>query len=319
MRRRDFMTVLAGAIAYPHLASAQQKAAMPVIGVLDGGDPGRLLSEMGRRLRDLGYIDGQNIRIEVRSAVGKPELLRGLAEELVRQKVDVIVARLTPPVWAAKEATQTIPIVMAPAGAPLETGLIASLSHPGGNITGLSVTSAETSGKRLELMREMLPTLKRIAMLANATDPISKSLVAETERVAQILGVQIDPIPVKSGEEIEGAFAALGKDRVDAVIMQSSLPEKAIAALALKHRFPLVSTTRSAVEAGALMSYAGRLADAYREAAVYVDKILKGAKPADLPVQQPTKFELVINLKTAKALGLNVPATLLARADEVIE
>jgi len=209
--------------------------------------------------------------------------------------------------------------VMAPAGAPLETGLIASLSHPGGNITGLSITSAETSGKRLQLVREMLPTLQRIAMLANATDPISKSLVAETERAAQILGLQIDSIPVKSGEEIEAAFATLDKDRVDAVIMQSSLPEKVTAALALKHRFPLVSTTKSAVEVGALMSYAGRLADSYREAAVYVDKILRGAKPADLPVQQPTKFELVINLKTAKALGPAVPPSLLARADEIIE
>ncbi len=157
---------------------------------------------MRRGLRDLGYVEGQNIRIEVRSAAGKPELLRGLAEELARHKVDVIVARLTPPVWAGKEATQTIPIVMAPAGAPLETGLIASLSHPGGNITGLSITSAETSGKRLQLMRELLPTLQRIAMLANAADPISKSLVAETERAAQILGLQIDSIPVKSGEEI---------------------------------------------------------------------------------------------------------------------
>jgi putative ABC transport system substrate-binding protein len=245
--------------------------------------------------------------------------LPSLAEDLVRQRVDVIVARLTPAVRAAKEATQTIPIVMAPAGAPLETGLIASLSHPGGNITGLSVTSVESSGKRLQLMREMLPNLRRVAMLANAADPISKSLISEAERDAPPLGLQINPILVNGGSEIEAAFAAMSKDQVDAVIMQSSLPEKSVVGLALKHRFPLISTTRSAVDAGALMSYAGRLADAYREAAVYVDKILKGAKPADLPVEQPTKFELVINLQTAKALGITVPPSILARADEVIE
>jgi putative tryptophan/tyrosine transport system substrate-binding protein len=208
---------------------------------------------------------------------------------------------------------------MAPAGAPLETGLIASLSRPGGNITGLSVTTVEVTGKRLQLMREMLPTLQSIAMLANAADPISKLLIADTERAAPSLGLRINPILVNGSPEIEAAFVAMDKERVDAVIMQSSLPEKSTAALALKHRLPLVSTTRSAVDAGALMSYAGRLGDAYREAAVYVDKILKGANPADLPVQQPTKFELVINLKTAKALGLTVPQSFLARADEVIE
>ena len=252
---------------------------MPVIGVLDGGDPGPLLSELRRGLRDLGYVEGQNIQIEVRSAAGKLELLRGFAEELVRRKVDVIVARLTPSVWAAKEATKTIPIVMAPAGAPLETGLIASLSRPGGNITGLSVTSSEVSGKRLQLMRELLPSLERVAMLANAADPISKHLIAETERAAQTLGLHINPIPVNGSEEIEAAFAALDKDQIGGVIMQSSLPEKSTAALALKHRLPLASTTRSAVDEGALMSYAGRLSDAYREAAVYVDKILKGGEP----------------------------------------
>jgi putative tryptophan/tyrosine transport system substrate-binding protein len=318
-RRRDFIAMLGGAaVAWPLAAGAKQKA-LPVIGVLDGGDPGPLLNEFWSELHDLGYVEGQNIQIEVRSAAGNPDLLRGLAEGLVRRNVDVIVARLTPAVWAAKEATQTIPIVMAPAGAPLETGLIASLSRPGGNITGLSVTSAETSGKRLQLMREMLPTLQRVAMLANAADPISKVLVAETERAALSLGLQIHPILINGRRDFEAAFAAMDKARVDAVIMQSSLPEKSAAALALLHRLPLVSTTRSAVDEGALMSYAGRLADAYRESAVYVDKILKGANPADLPVQQPTKFELVINLKTAKALGLTVPQSLLARADEVIE
>jgi putative ABC transport system substrate-binding protein len=320
MRRRKFVQLAAAAAAVWPLAARAQQKVMPVIGVLDGGDPGPLLSEFRRGLRDLGYIEGQNIQIEVRSAGGIPELLQGLAEELVRRKVDVIVARLTPSVWAAKEATQTIPIVMAPAGAPLETGLIASLSRPGGNITGMSVTSVEVSGKRLQLMREMLPTLQRIAMLANAADKISKPLVAETEDAARSVGLQIAPVIMVNGvQEFEAAFAAMAKERADAVFMQSSLPANPAVALALKHHLPLFSTTRAAVDAGALMSYAGRLADAYREAAVYVDKILKGVKPADLPVEQPTRFELVINLKTAKALGLTVPQSLLALADEVVE
>ena len=320
MKRRDFLSTFAASAAalWPAVGHAQEKP-VRVIGVLDGGDPGPFLTEFGRGLRDLGYVEGRNIQIEVRSAAGKSELLRSLAEELARRKVDVIVARLTPPVRAAKDATQTIPIVMAPAGAPLETGLIASLSRPGGNITGLSITSVEASGKRLQLMREMLPRLQRVAMLANAADPISHFLIAEAERAAASLGLQITPILVDGNQEIETAFAAMGKERVDAVIMQSSLPEKSVVVLALRHRLPLISTTRSAVEGGALMSYAGRLADAYREAAVYADKILKGAKPADLPVQQPTKFELVINLKTAAALGLTVPQSLLQRAEEVIE
>jgi putative tryptophan/tyrosine transport system substrate-binding protein len=320
MKRRHFLSTFTASAAalWPALGHAQEKP-IPVVGILDGGDPGPLLIEFRRGLRDLGYVEGQNIQIEVRSAAGKSELLRGLAEELVRRKVDVIVARLTPPVRAAQEATQTIPIVMAPAGAPLETGLIASLSRPGGNITGLSITSVEASSKRLQLMREMLPSLHRVAMLANAADPISKSLIAEAERAGPSLGLQINPILVNGSQEIETAFRAMDKERVGAVIMQSSLPEKLIVVLALKHRLPLISTTRSAVDGGALMSYSGRLADAYRKAAVYVDKILRGAKPTDLPVEQPTKFELVINLKTAKALGVAVPPALLARADEVIE
>src|SRR5205814_5643346 len=194
---RDFQRTLAASAAalWPAVGHAQEKPA-PVIGVLNGGDPGPSLTEFGRGLRDLGYVEGRNIQIEVRSAAGKSELLRSLAEELTRRKVDVIVARLTPPVRAAKDATQTIPIVMAPAGAPLETGLIASLSRPGGNITGLSITSVEATGKRLQLMREMFPALQRVTMLANAADPISKSLIAETEQAAPSLGLQVNPILV---------------------------------------------------------------------------------------------------------------------------
>src|SRR5437764_6258095 len=255
MRRRELLAVIGTAPLLTRVVVAQSKA--PVIGVLDGGDPRLLLAELRGGLRELGYVEGQNVHIELRSANGKPELLRDLAEELARLKVDVIVARLTPAVRAAKEATATIPIVMAPAGAPVETGFVASLSRPGGNITGLSVTSVEVTGKRLQLMQEMLPDLRRIAMLANAADPISKHLIAETEQTAPRLGLQIHPILVDGIKEIEAAFASMQKDQTQAVIMQSSLPEQSIAALALSHRLPLISTTRSAVDAGALMSYAG--------------------------------------------------------------
>jgi putative ABC transport system substrate-binding protein len=210
MNRRDFLSMFtAGAAAlWPALGHAQKKP-IPLIGVLDGGDPGPLLIEFRRGLGDLGYIEGQNIQIEVRSAAGKSELLTSLAEELVNRKVDIIVARLTPPVRAAKDTTQTIPIVMAPAGAPLETGLIGSHSRPGGNITGLSITSVEASGKRLQLMREMLPSLQRVAMLANAADPISRFLIAEAEQAAPSLGLQINAIQVDGDHEIEAAFAAM--------------------------------------------------------------------------------------------------------------
>jgi ABC-type uncharacterized transport system substrate-binding protein len=318
MNRRAVLALVVGGVALRPRAGVTQSK-IPMIGVLDGGDPAQLLAHLRRGLGDLGYVEGKDIQIEIRSASGKPDRLRGLAEELVDRKVDVIVARLTPSASAAKEATRTIPIVMAPAGAPLETGLIGSLSRPGGNITGVSVTSVEATGKRLQLMQEMLPRLQRVTMLANAADPISQPLIAETQRAALNLGLRLNPVLVSGNEEIQAAFGTMDNERIDAVIMQSSLPEKTITALALTRRLPLVSTTRSAVEAGALMSYAGQLADAYEKAAVYVDKILKGAKPADLPVEEPTKFELVINLKTANALGLTVPQALLARADEVIE
>jgi putative ABC transport system substrate-binding protein len=320
MRRREFLGLVgSAAVAWPIAARAQLQGKVPTIGVLSAGDPGPLLRLLREGLREHGYVEGRTIKIEVRSGPGKVELLRPLADELVRFNVDVIVTRLTPAAQAAKAATQTIPIVMAPAGAPVETGLIASISRPGGNITGLTTTSIDLSGKRLQLMQELVPSLRRIAILANAADPFTKPFIAETERAAVSLGLQIDPVPVNGIEEFEMAFTAMVKRRADAVYMQSSLSAKPAVALALKHNLPLFSTTRAVVAAGALMSYGGRLSDAYREAPVYVDKILRGAKPADLPVQQPTRFELVINLKTAKALDLTIPPTLLARADEVLE
>jgi len=298
-------------------ARAQPQGKVPTIGVLSAGDPGALLRLLRKGLRERGYVEGRTIKIEVRSGPGKVELLRPLADELVRFNVDVIVTRLTPAAQAAKAATQTIPIVMAPAGAPVETGLIASISRPGGNITGLTTTSIDLSGKRLQLMQEIVPSLRRIAILANAADPFTKPFIAETERAAVSLGLQIDPVPVNGIEEFEMAFTAMVKRRADAVYMQSSLSVKHAVALALTHKLPLFSSTRAVVAAGALMSYGGRRSDAYRGAPIYVDKILRGAKPADLPVQQPTRFELVINLKTATALGLTIPPPILARPSPV--
>ena len=318
MRRRAFITLLGCAAALRPLESAAQSK-IPVIGVLDGGDPAPLLTEFRRGLRDLGYIEGQNIEIEVRSAAGKPELLRSLADDLVARNVDLIVTRLTPAAQAAKAATQTIPIVMAPAGAPVETGLIASLARPGGNVTGVSLVTAEVSGKRLELIREMLPAARRLAVLVNATDPFAKPFLAETEHAAPMLGLEITPILVGDSQDLAAAFASVARMPADAALLQGSLPNKSAAEEALKQHLPLFGTNRPTVDAGALLSYAGQIEEAYSQAAVFVDKILKGTKPADLPVQESTKFELVINLKTAKTLGITVPQSLLARADEVIE
>ena len=242
-----------------------------------------------------------------------------MADELVRLKVEVIVARLTPAVQAAKAATQTIPIVMAPAGAPVETGLIASLARPGGNVTGLSRSTAELGGKRMQLIREMLPNAQRIAILANPADPFTRPFVAEIERAGSALSLQINAVMVNRREEIGAAFTAIINARADGVILEAGIPADPVVELTLQQRLPLFSTTRAPVEAGALMCYSAPFDDIYRAAAVYVDKIIKGANPADLPVEQPTKFELVINMKTAKALGLTVPPILFAQADEVIE
>jgi putative tryptophan/tyrosine transport system substrate-binding protein len=270
-------------------------------------------------LRDLGYVEGQNIRFQFRSAEGQANRLPELAAELVRLKVDVIVSWFTPPTQAAKQATRQIPIVMADAGDPVGMGLVASLARPGGNVTGIAGMTAELSGKCIELIREMLPAARRVTALANATDPFSKPFLEQVQLGGEATGTTINPIKISSREEFDAAFAAMEKERPDAVIVQPSLPSKRAAELALKHRVPAVSVPRRFAEEGGLMSYSPRIADLYRKAAVYVDKILKGAQPADLPLEQPTIFELVINLKTAKALGLTVPPIFLARADELIE
>jgi putative ABC transport system substrate-binding protein len=318
MKQREFISLLGGmAAAWPLAVRAQQQK--PVrIGVLVPANPEPFWSEFRAGLREHGYIEGQNIAFEFRSAEGKPERLRGLADELVRLKVDIIVAHMTPSVTAARHATTEIPIVMAPAGDPVGTGLISSLVRPGGNITGLSATSAETGAKTLELIREVLPSTRRVAVLANATDPFSRVLVELIENGGRTLGIAIQAIRVRGADEFDAAFAAMVNERVDAVIVQGSMPRKPAIDLALKHRLPLIGANPFAREGG-LMSYSLRQSDLFRRAAYYVDRILKGARPADLPVEQPTKYELVINLKTAKALGLDIPQSVIARADEVIE
>jgi ABC-type uncharacterized transport system substrate-binding protein len=287
-------------------------------------NPEPFWSEFRAGLREHGYIEGQNIAFELRSADAKLNLLRALADELVRLKLDIIVASQTPAVIAARQATSEIPIVMAPAGDPVATGLISSLARPGGNITGLSGTSAELGAKTLELIRDVLPSTRRVAVLANAAaaDPFSRPFVEQIEHSGRTLGIAIQTIIVRGVEEFDAAFAAMDKERADTVMVQGSLPRKPVLDLALKHRLPAVGGGvggRLFAEEGGLMSYSANQNDMYRRAAYYIDRILKGAKPADVPVEQPTRYELVVNLKTAKALGITVPPTLLARADEVIE
>ena len=317
MRRRHFLALLGGVAAgLPLAAYAQQRA--PRIGVLLFSGPEQM-GPFRDAIRDLGYVEGRNIQFEVRSAEGKVDRLPELAAELVRNKVDVIVASLTPAVTAAKNATRDIPIVMAPAGDPIASGLIASLARPGGNITGVSGTAAELGAKSLELIREVLPKARRVAFLGNADDPFSKPYLEQIQKGAQTIRLAIQPIMIHGNDELAGAFAAMARERADAVIFQVSLSVQSAVALAMKYRLPVFSTQKSMAQAGAVVTYSSSFADRGRQIAGYVDRILKGAKPADLPVQQPSKFELIINLKAAKALGLTIPPTLLARADEVIE
>jgi putative ABC transport system substrate-binding protein len=319
MRRRDFIVVLASSVTvWPFVVSAQQaKPARLGVLLVEKREPfSRVFSE---GLREFGYIDGQNMQIVYRSAEGKLDRLPALAAELVDLKVDIIVASETPAVQAAKRATTEIPIVMAPSGDPVGTGLISSLSRPGGNVTGLSAAAAELAGKSLELIRELLPAARRVAALADPANTFTKSFLAQIHASAKTAGVEVQDVMLGATQDLEPIFAGMAGGGVEALIVQPTLPRTAIIALAAKHRLPTVSGNRAFADAGGLMSYAGSLADRYRNAAPYVDKILKGARPADLPVQQPTKFELVINLKTAKGLGISVPAAMLTRADEVIE
>jgi putative ABC transport system substrate-binding protein len=321
MQRRHFITLLSGAAAVWPLAARAQPAKAPTIGVLLTGnpDPEVFLKVFRDALEGIGYTQGRNIRLEVRSAEGNSSLLPEKAADLVRLKVDVIVASLTPAIQAAKQATGDIPIVMAPAGEPVGTGLVASLARPGGNVTGMSAATAELAGKSLELIREAIPSARRVGVLANESDPLAKPFLEQIDQGARTLGLEVDTIMVRPESPLEGAFDTLRSKQVDALVVQGSLQRKELFDLAIKYRLPSFSSNRQVATTGGLIAYAANSAEIQRGAAGYVDKILKGARPADLPVMQPTKFELIINLKTAKALGIELPPSLLARADEVIE
>src|SRR5262245_28065749 len=322
IRRREFITLLGGAAAAWPLPARAQQLGMPRVGVLVSlSEPHPFAETFRSGMRDLGYVEGRNVSIEWRYANAQLSRAVELAAELVRLPVDVIAAYHTPAVRAAMNATSTIPIVMSPAGAPLEMGLVDSLAHPGRNVTGLSNMEAELGGKRLGLLREAIPGLARIAVLAAKTDPFTALFVKDLQSGAVGVGLQLHPVMVTGPNEFEDAFALMSAAGDEGVVIQPNfLPQTAsIMALAAKHRLPIVSSYRDTTRAGGLISYSADHAAHFQRAATFVDKILKGAKPADLPVEQPTKFELVINLKTAKGLGVEVPSTLLARADEVIE
>jgi ABC-type uncharacterized transport system substrate-binding protein len=320
MKRRKFISLMGGAAVWPLGAYAQQPKVRRVGALLIGNaDKDSFQKELREGLRELGHIEGQNILFEFRSAEENLSRLPGLAAELVRLKVDVIVALYTPCGLAAKEATREIPIVLL-TGDPLGTGLVTSLARPGGNITGLSMMAAETHGKLVELLRDTIPATRRVAVLANAADPVFAKLVLEqVELAGRITGIQIQPIMPRGSEELDAAFAAAVKGRADAVVVQGSLSTKRAAVLALEHRLPAAGLSRSFVDVGALMSYGADGPDLFRRSAQFVHKILQGNKPMDMPVEQPTKFELAINLKTAKALGIEVPLFFQQRADVVIE
>ena len=317
--RRELIAALGGAVAWPLAARAQQPK-MATVGILITGNtsPEAFLQGFRAALAAAGLIEGENVQLEVRSAEDSDTLLAQKATELVRLKADVIVASLTPAVQAARHATSDIPIVMAAAGDPVATGLISSLARPGGNITGVSGAAVETAGKRLELIRDLVPSVRRVAVLANETDPFALPFVTQLGQSARSIDMEIEPILVRPDAPQAPAFEAMSAKQVDAFIIELGTIRPESAELAIKHRLPS-SGPRAWPPAGGLIGYSGNVAEIHRLAADYVDKILKGRRPADLPVALPTKFDLTVNLKTAKALGLEVPPTLLARADEVIE
>ena len=330
MHRRAFLSTMAGSLLAVPLAAvtAQPREKVPRVGYLTAGshsDQGRQrrFEAFRQGLRKLGYVEGQNIAIESRLAEGKWDQLPGLAAELVRVKVDVIVTYTTPAARAAKQATGTIPIVVATVIDPVGAGLVASLARPGGNITGLSQMVPDLVGKQLEALKEVAPKISRVALLSNPANPAHALAIRDVKVAARSLGLQLQLLEARSPAEIESAFAAMTIDRAGAVIIlvDSMLIDHRtrIADLAARRRLLTVSATIDTAEAGGLMAYGPSVRDMFRRAAAYVDKILKGAKPADLPIEQPTKFELVINLRTARVLGLTIPQSVLLRADQVIE
>jgi putative tryptophan/tyrosine transport system substrate-binding protein len=327
MDRRTFLASTSAVLfAAPLAAEAQPAAKVYRIGVLEPTSMAlnaANLDAFRQGLRELGYVEGRNMRIEYRSADGRSERFPDLAAELVRLKVDVILTRGTPAVMAAKNATGTIPVVMAASGDPVLSGIVSSLARPGGNVTGLSAVVVEVSGKRLELIREVAPGVSRVAALFNMSNPNDALQWKEIETAAPSLRVQLQLLDVRKPSDFAGAFDAAVKGRAGALVVGLDAltwaNHRPIVDLAAKHRLPAIYGGREFVNAGGLIAYGVSYPHLYHRAANFVDKILKGAKPADLPVEQPSKFELVINLKTAKALGLTIPPSLLQRADEVIQ
>ena len=316
-----------GLLAAPLAADGQQPPKVPRVGYVFSftASEGRHLWEACRQgLRELGYVEGQNLALEPRWAEGRYERLAGLVAELLRLKVDVMVVAATPGNLVAKAATNTTPIVMVAVADPVKSGLVASLARPGGNFTGLSLLTPELSGKRLQLLTESLQKVSRVAVLMNPGNPSNVTFfLEETQVAARVLGIKLQPLEVRNPEEFEQAFEAAARGRAGALLAFDDPVihsyRKRIVALAAKRRLPAMYGTTEFVDDGGLMSYGSNRSDLYRRSATYVDKILKGAKPADLPVEQPTRFELVINMKTAKALGITFPQTILVRADQVIQ
>jgi putative ABC transport system substrate-binding protein len=326
VRRREFITLVGGAAAWPLAASAQQSHRVPRIGVLLLGTPASFAGRIEafvEGLRDLGYVDGRTVAIEWKWGQDRADRLPDLAAELVRSQVDVIVTGGTPAAQTLKNATRTIPIVMAIVGDPVAAGLVDSLARPGGNATGFSIVATDLSGRRLQLLKEMVPGLSSIAVMSNAANPQSQTELRETQSAARSLELRLHSAPISADTSVENAFDKIKKEPVQGLIVVTDAilysQRSQILDLAARSRLPAMYPYREFPEAGGLASYAPNVRDLFRRAASYVDRILKGANPGDLPVEQPTKFELVINLKTVKSLGLDVPPGVLAIADEVIE
>jgi putative ABC transport system substrate-binding protein len=327
MRRREFLTLIGSAAATWPLTVQAQHPAMPVIGFLNGASPGGYASQVNafrQGLKEAGYIEGQNVAIEYRWANDQYDRLAALADDLVRRPVSVIAATSTPANLVAKASTTTIPIVFTTGGDPVQLGLVASLNRPGGNVTGVTQLAVELAPKRLELMHELVPAASVMALLVNPTDPTETQKVSkEMESAARRLGLQLRILQVSTESDLDGIFATVAQMQVGALMIGGGVffnnHTEELAALAIRHSVPAIAQYRQFVAAGGLASYGGSITEAYRLAGVYTGRILKGEKPADLPVQQATKVDLTINLKTAKALGLTVPSTLLGGADEVIE
>jgi putative ABC transport system substrate-binding protein len=315
-----------GILTAPLVSRAQPQVTMPQVGLLEPGHPSarlHLVEAFRQGLRELGYEQDRNIAIEARYAEGQLDRLPELAAELVKRKMDIIVVATTPAILAAQKATRTIPIVMTTVGDPVATGMVASLARPGGNITGLTIVAPQLSVERLKLLKEAVPKISRVAILWDSANAHEVFGFGEAKAEAQALGVTLQSLEVRSPDEFEGAFAAMVREGADGLFVFENATNtnyrKRIVTLAAQMRLPAMYGLREYVEAGGLMSYGPSLLHNYRRAAVFVDKILKGVKPAELPVEQPSKFELVINLKTAKALDLTIPKVLLFRADEVVQ